>query len=121
MDESLSKEKCPAVGQFLARLTDKWSVLILVRLMAKPRRFGELRRSLDGISQRMLSLTLKNLERDGLVRRTATSGVPPRVDYDLTPLGQSMYPHIRELGGWVATNLESIAAAQSDYDRNRAT
>ena len=121
MTESSLSRQCPAIGQFLARLTDKWSVMILVTLGARSRRFSELKRSLNGVSPRMLTLTLKNLERDGLVKRTVTPSIPPRVDYELTELGQSIRDHVQKLGGWVATNLDSIDAARSQYDHNRAT
>ena len=114
-------EACARINQFLARLTDKWSVLILVTLNLKPLRFSELKRSLAGISQRMLTLTLRNLERDGLVKRTVTPSIPPRVDYELTDLGRSMCDRVRALGGWVVTNLETIDAARSRYDREKAT
>src|SRR6201990_1446732 len=78
---------CRAVSGILSRIGDKWSVLIITRLGEGPRRFNEIKRVIGGISQRMLTLTLRNLERDGLISRTVTPTVPPRVDYALTDLG----------------------------------
>lgn len=121
MNGSRHGEACPRISQFLARLADKWSVMVLMRLSQKRHRFGELKRSLAGISQRMLTLTLRNLERDGLVRRTVTPTIPPRVDYELTDLGRSMCGHVQTLGGWVVANLETIDASRSAYDRDQAT
>ena len=121
MNESHPVETCSRIGQFLARLADKWSLRVLLELGPQPRRFGELKRAIGGVSQRMLTLTLRNLERDGLVKRTVTPSVPPRVDYELTDLGRSMDGNVRKLGGWVATNLETIDAARARYDLDKAT
>ena len=121
MSETHPVETCSKIGRFLGRLGDKWSVMVLVALHPRPRRFGELKHELAGVSQRMLSLTLKNLERDGLVKRTVTPSIPPRVDYELTDLGRSVYDPVRSLGGWVATNLGTIDAARSRYDADKAT
>ena len=93
-------DACSATREVLARVGDKWSMLVVVLLGDGPRRFNELKRMIDGISQRMLSLTLKNLERDGLVRRTVTPSIPPRVDYELTALGVSLHGPVEELGRW---------------------
>ena len=119
VSESPTAETCPRISQFLARLTDKWSVVIVVALTSKSQRVSELKRSLAGVSQRMLTHTLRNLERDGLVNRTVTPSIPPRVDYELTALGCALCNHVRALGGWVVTNLETIDAARSRYDREK--
>lgn len=109
-------ENCSAVSPVLARVGEKWSMLIVMLLGSGPVRFNELKRRIDGISQRMLSLTLKGLERDGLVSRTVTPSVPPRVDYDLTPLGQSLREHVAALGIWALQRRDDIAEARRRYD-----
>src|SRR4030095_14025682 len=91
---------CRAVSDILARIGDKWSVLIISRLGEGPRRFNEIKRMIGGISQRMLTLTLRNLERDGLIRRNGTPTVPPRVDYALTDLGCDLLGPVSALGDW---------------------
>lgn len=101
----------------LARVGDKWSVLIVMLLAGGPRRFNEMKRMVDGISQRMLTLTLRGLERDGLVTRTVFPTIPPRVDYELTALGRSLCEPVMALGGWARANIEAIDAAQSDFDK----
>jgi DNA-binding HxlR family transcriptional regulator len=113
-------EGCPAVREVLNRVGDKWSVLVVALLGDGSKRFSELRRMIDGISQRMLTLTLKGLERDGLVTRTVTPTIPPRVDYELTRLGRSLLEPITGLERWAQMNREKIHAAQERYDaRNR--
>ncbi len=107
---------CRAVSAVLARIGDKWSVLIVSRLGAGPRRFNELKRDIGGISQRMLTLTLRGLERDGLVTRTIFPSVPPRVDYALTPLGLSLLEPVSALGDWALRNRAKISAAQEKFD-----
>ncbi len=107
---------CSAVAPVLARVGDKWSVLIVRALGAGPRRFNELKRDVGGISQRMLSLTLRGLERDGLVTRTVFPTVPPRVDYDLTDLGRSLWEPVEALGAWAHRHHPAIAAAQRRFD-----
>jgi DNA-binding HxlR family transcriptional regulator len=104
------------IRELLDRLADKWSLLVVELLGAGPRRFTELRREIDGISQRMLTLTLRNLERDGLVRRTVYPVVPPRVDYELTALGASLLVAVRPLCAWMRTHHDSVAAARASYD-----
>ena len=108
---------CRAVSAVLARIGDKWSVLIVSRLGGGARRFNELKREIGGISQRMLTLTLRGLERDGLVTRTIFPSVPPRVDYALTPLGLSLLEPVSALGDWALRNRARIAAAQEKFDR----
>jgi len=108
---------CRKVSQVLARVGDKWSVLIVMLLGGGPRRFNEIKRMVEGISQRMLTLTLKGLERDGMVSRTVTPTVPPRVDYDLTDLGRSLLIPVAGLGDWAQNNMARIEAARERYDR----
>src|SRR5881398_283049 len=91
---------CRAVSDVLARVGDKWSVLVVTRLGGGPLRFNELRRSIGGISQRMLTLTLRGLERDGLITRTVFPTIPPRVDYELTDLGRGLSKPVEALGKW---------------------
>ena len=109
--------ECLKISQVLARIGDKWSLLIVTRLGEGPRRFGELLRSIDDISQRMLTRTLRGLERDGLVKRTVTPSLPPRVDYELTDLGRSLQAPVTVLSTWAAENLSAIDAARASYDR----
>src|SRR3984957_5160010 len=107
---------CRAVSDVLARVGDKWSVLVVTRLGAGPLRFNELRRSIGGISQRMLTLTLRGLECDGLVTRTVFPTIPPRVDYELTPLGRDLLEPVSTLGDWAIRNQEKIARAREQFD-----
>ncbi|WP_298958076.1 helix-turn-helix domain-containing protein [uncultured Methylobacterium sp.] len=107
---------CMRVSRVLSRIGDKWTVLVIMLLRERSRRFSELKRGIDGISQRMLSLTLRNLERDGLVTRTVTPSIPPRVDYQLTELGHSLAGPIQALGAWAFEHMAQIDAAQTSYD-----
>lgn len=107
---------CRAVSDVLARVGDKWSVLVVTRLGEQPMRFNELRRSIGGISQRMLTLTLRGLERDGLVTRTVFPTIPPRVDYALTPLGRDLLQPVSALGAWAVRNQDKIARARARFD-----
>src|SRR5271157_5982459 len=107
---------CRAVSDVLARVGDKWSVLVVTRLGGGPLRFNELRRAIGGISQRMLTLTLRGLERDGLVTRTAFPTVPPRVDYQLTRLGRSLLEPVSRLGTWAREHRTAIQDARRRYD-----
>jgi DNA-binding HxlR family transcriptional regulator len=107
---------CAAVSDVLARIGDKWSVLVVTRLGAGPLRFNELRRSIGSISQRMLTLTLRGLERDGLVTRTVFPTIPPRVDYELTPLGRDLLAPVSSLGDWAIRNQAKIARARDQFD-----
>ncbi len=116
----LPSEECPKISQVLARVGEKWSVLIIIMLAERPRRFSELKRAIGGISQRMLTLSLRGLERDGLVRRTVFPVVPPRVEYELTPLGQSLRAPVSALGEWVRGHLAEIDAARAEFDRREA-
>lgn len=107
---------CRAIGDVLARVGDKWSVLVVTRLGERPMRFNELRRTIGGISQRMLTLTLRGLERDGLVTRTVLPTVPPRVDYALTALGRDLLQPVSALGAWALRNQPKIARARERFD-----
>ncbi|MDE2285881.1 MAG: helix-turn-helix transcriptional regulator [Hyphomicrobiales bacterium] len=109
---------CRAIGDVLARVGDKWSVLVVSRLGEGPVRFNELRRSIGGISQRMLTLTLRGLERDGLITRTAFPTIPPRVDYALTALGRDLLHPVSALGAWAIRNQAKIARAREVFDGN---
>jgi DNA-binding HxlR family transcriptional regulator len=100
----------------LDRVGDKWSVLIMALLGDGPRRYSDLRRSIDGISQRMLTLTLRSLERDGLVIRTVTPTTPPRVDYELTPVGHTLSKEVSSLIQWSERHREYIGMSRRSYD-----
>jgi DNA-binding HxlR family transcriptional regulator len=105
-----------AISDMLARIGDKWSLLIVSTLGEGPMRFNELRRSIGDISQKMLSSTLKVLERDGLVLRTVTPTAPPRVEYALSDLGRALLPPVIALAEWTAANTPRIIAARAEYD-----
>jgi DNA-binding HxlR family transcriptional regulator len=110
-----TREDCE-VRQILDRVADKWSLLVIALLEHRTLRFTELRRKIDGISQRMLARTLRHLERDGLVRRTVHPTVPPRVDYELTSLGVTLHATIKALVTWTEKHQNEIAAAREAYD-----
>ena len=112
--------QCQLVGDVLARVGDKWTVFVVRLLADRPMRFNELKRAVDGISQRMLTLTLRGLERDGLVTRTVYPTVPPRVDYALTDLGQTLITMLQGLGEWAIANRPTIVAARAAYDARAA-
>ena len=105
-----------AVREVLNRVGDKWSVLIVGLLADGPKRFSELRRTIEGISQRMLTLTLRGLERDGLVTRTVYPTIPPRVEYQLTELGRTLQKPIQSLAKWAQENRERIQQSRNRYD-----
>jgi DNA-binding HxlR family transcriptional regulator len=111
--------ECPA-RQLLDRISDKWVTLVVSALADGPRRYGELARAVASISQKMLTQTLRNLERDGLVARTVTPSVPVRVDYELTPLGQGLLPVIAAVKDWAETNMDDVLAARDTYDTRTA-
>ncbi|WP_435974595.1 winged helix-turn-helix transcriptional regulator [Streptomyces sp. Qhu_M48] len=110
-----TREDCE-VRQILDRVADKWSLLVIALLDRRRLRFTELKREIDGVSQRMLTVTLRQLERDGLVKRTVHPVVPPRVDYELTPLGRTLHVTIRSLVTWTEQHQNEIAAAREEYD-----
>jgi DNA-binding HxlR family transcriptional regulator len=107
---------CKAISGVLQRIGDKWSVLIVGRLGARRMRFNELKRDIGGISQRMLTLTLRGLERDGLITRTVFPTIPPRVDYELTALGRSLLVPVSGLSDWALKNIARIDAARAKFD-----
>jgi DNA-binding HxlR family transcriptional regulator len=107
---------CRAVSSVLARVGDKWSVLIIVLLGDGAKRFNEIKRIVGGISQRMLTLTLRGLERDGLVTRTQFPTIPPRVDYELTELGRSLWEAVKPLGAWAQGHVQHITRARAAFD-----
>jgi DNA-binding HxlR family transcriptional regulator len=108
------------IRDLLDRLADKWSLLVVELLGGGPRRFTELRRQIDGISQRMLTVTVRQLERDGMVLRTVYPVVPPRVDYELTALGATLLEAIEPLVAWARAHRDEIADARSAYDATRS-
>ena len=107
--------ECPS-RQVLDALSDKWVTLILTALADAPRRYSELARAIAGVSQKMLTQTLRMLERDGLVTRTITASVPVRVDYQLTPLGRTLLPVVRAIKDWSETHISEVHAARVTYD-----
>jgi DNA-binding HxlR family transcriptional regulator len=109
-------EDCRVASEILARVGDKWTVLVVSTLGDGPKRFNELRRALGSISQRMLTLTLRALERDGLVTRTVFPTIPPRVDYELTKLGRSLLEPVSALGSWAIKNRPAIQNARQRFD-----
>jgi DNA-binding HxlR family transcriptional regulator len=108
---------CIAAREVLNLVGDKWSVLVVSLLGNGPCRFSELRRTIEGISQRMLTLTLRGLERDGLVTRTVFPTIPPKVEYALTPLGHTLLEPVRALALWAETHLEEIQTARGRFDQ----
>ena len=109
-------ETCNAMGDILNRIGDKWSVMIVGFLKRKTMRFNELRHAIGGISQRMLTLTLRNLERDGLVTRTVFPEIPPRVEYQLTELGRTLTEPLDALWNWAAEHQHAVGSARREYD-----
>lgn len=107
---------CQKISQVLARVGEKWSVLIIMLLASSPRRFTEIKRSIDGISQRMLTRCLRGLERDGLIKRTVHSVMPPHVEYELTALGHSLTKPVVALGAWASDHIADIDAARQVFD-----
>lgn len=107
---------CRTISTLLSRIGDKWTVLVVTTLANGSRRFNELRREIPSVSQRMLTLTLRNLERDGLVSRKVTASIPPRVDYALTDLGRSLHEPLSGIERWALDNVGAIHAAQARFD-----
>ncbi|MGW4720103.1 winged helix-turn-helix transcriptional regulator [Nocardia sp. NPDC004260] len=108
--------ECPT-RQLLDRISDKWVSLVLAALADGPLRYGELNRIIAGVSPKMLTQTLRGLERDGLVERRITAEVPVRVDYELTPLGRSLQPVMSAVKAWAETRMDDVIAARARYDR----
>jgi DNA-binding HxlR family transcriptional regulator len=107
---------CRAISEVLSRIGDKWTVLVVNLLGGGPKRFSEIKREVGGISQRMLTLTLRALQRDGLVTRTVHPTVPPSVEYDLTELGHSLLVPVQALGQWALINQHTMADARRRFD-----
>lgn len=107
---------CKALGRILDRIADKWTIMVVGVLSQGTMRFNALQRSIPGISHRMLTLTLRGLERDGLLTRTAYPTIPPRVDYELTEAGHSLREPLMTLGAWARARQSAIEAAQRDFD-----
>lgn len=107
---------CRQIGEILGRIGDKWTVLIILTLLERPERFSSIKRAIAGISQQMLTRTLKNLERDGMVSRTVHSTVPPQVEYSLTDLGRSLAQPVATMGLWARNNFDDIKRHRAAYD-----
>jgi DNA-binding HxlR family transcriptional regulator len=123
---AIEGETAPAVDScrvrsVLNRVGDKWAIYVVDRLAKGPRRFTELNRGIDGITARMLTVTLRGLERDGIVTRTVHAVVPPRVDYQLTPLGETLLDTIGQLVAWADAHLSEIETARAEYDARSET
>jgi DNA-binding HxlR family transcriptional regulator len=115
VENEIYDRNCPS-RQVLDRIGDTWSVLVVISLAQGPQRYTELARRIDGVSPKMLTQTLRALERDGLISRTVHAVVPPRVDYALTKLGQSLLDLVGALESWAQTHMGDVLAARSDYD-----
>ena len=110
---------CRTISTLLSRIGDKWTVLVVQTLGQGSKRFNELRREIPSVSQRMLTLTLRNLERDGLVSRTVTPTIPPRVDYELTQLGKSLVGPLHAIELWALEHVDDIHDAHARFDTER--
>ncbi|MCB9993208.1 MAG: helix-turn-helix transcriptional regulator [Hyphomicrobiaceae bacterium] len=111
-------QSCSRVSDLLSRIGDKWSVLIVSYLGNRTMRFSEIKREVDGISQKMLTTTLRNLERDGFVERTVYPTIPPKVEYQLTDLGRDLLCPVSALGQWAIDNADRVDAARAKFDAN---
>lgn len=120
VSDQVIAEGCP-VREVLDRVAGKWSILIVVAAAQGPIRFTELERSIEGISRRMLTLTLRNLERDGLMVRTVYPTVPPKVEYSLTPIARELHESLVTLTGWADKHRHTIAASRRAYDAARTS
>ncbi|MEY9524025.1 DNA-binding HxlR family transcriptional regulator [Bradyrhizobium japonicum] len=114
-----ASDECRTIASIIGRAGDKWSVQIVVLLGAGPKRFNEIKRSVPGISQRMLTFTLRGLERDGLLARSVYPSTPPRVDYELTPLGSTLWQAIEPFADWARAHVGEITAARDAFDARR--
>jgi DNA-binding HxlR family transcriptional regulator len=115
----VNRAGCPS-RVILEHVTSRWGVLVLVALLERSYRFSELRRHIDGVSEKMLAQTLQALERDGFVHRAAQPVIPPRVDYSLTPLGAQAATHVRSITEWVESKVPDVQTARIQYDDARA-
>lgn len=117
LNDEHSPETCKPVGEILSRFGDKWTIAVLSALGDRRMRFGELHRAIDGISQRMLTVTVRSLERDGFLSRTVHPTIPPRVEYELSDLGRSLKHALAPFGAWVSDNQEDIEASRRQFDQ----
>ena|SRR5688572_102610 len=108
---------CPSRTS-LAKIANKWTAMIVIALSGGPLRFGELRQTVDGISGKVLAETLRDLERDGILKRTAYDEMPPRVEYELTALGRTLRDPLTALGRWAEEHIEEVVEARQAYDRS---
>ena len=120
MKWNVYSERCPT-RVVLDRIADKWTVLIVGALEDKTKRFGELRREIGGVSQKMLTQTLRQLERDGVVVRTIYASVPPKVEYSLTELGHTLVRILDAIRKWSESNIEDVLKARNEYDKKNAS
>lgn len=118
--ESYVPGQCQLVNDVISLVGDKWSVLIIVLLGAGKKRFSDIKRAVDGISQKMLTVTLRGLERDGYVTRTVYPTIPPKVEYELTDLGRDLLVPLRALGQWAIANHARVSSARAAYDPRQA-
>ncbi|APC97759.1 winged helix-turn-helix transcriptional regulator [Francisella frigiditurris] len=114
-----SEESCRPFREILSLVGDKWSIILISLLENKTKRFSELQRDVSEISQRILSLSLRNLERNGLVSRRVESTVPPSVYYSLTPLGETLLVYVKEIINWTRINYKEIKKSQELFDQKR--
>jgi len=112
---------CRRIGDILARIGDKWTILLLAALGDRRMRFNELHRAIDGISQRMLTVTLRNLEQDGILVRTVYPTIPPRVEYELSERGRSLKQALTPIGHWVLQNQTDIENSRSRFEADTAS
>jgi DNA-binding HxlR family transcriptional regulator len=119
MKANVYDPNCPA-RTMLDRIGDKWTVLVVLNLLDGPRRFNDLGARVGKVAPKVLTQTLRRLERDGVLTRTAFAEIPPRVVYELTPLGRSLEQPIRSIAGWAEQNIEHITTARDAYDARRA-
>ena len=108
------------VHEVLAQISSKWTILVVRILTGGPKRFSEIKRQIDGVSQKMLTSTLRDLEKDGFVTRTVTPSIPPRVDYELTDMGRELQEPLRVIGNWAHTNRDRVVAARERFAEREA-
>jgi DNA-binding HxlR family transcriptional regulator len=108
-------KNCPT-RMVLDRIADKWTVLVVGALQSKTKRFGELKKEVDGVSQKMLTKTLRGMERDGLIKRKIYPTIPPKVEYSLTPLGVTLVDMLQNIQFWAENNIEKIISSQRKFD-----
>jgi len=118
-NDTIETQDCRRISEILSRVGDKWSVLVVSYLGERTLRFSELRRRIGGISQKMLTSTLRNLERDGFVNRTVFPTTPPSVEYELTDLGRELLIPVQNLADWARQNADRIDRSREFYDRRR--